>query len=57
MTHILKIKLNMLQFDQDKPIGNQYKLLNKLGSGSFGEVYKGINMETNELVAVKLVII
>ncbi|CAD8074458.1 unnamed protein product [Paramecium sonneborni] len=44
----------MLQFDQEKPIGNQYKITSKLGSGSFGEVFKGVNTETNEIVAIKL---
>ncbi|CAK77898.1 unnamed protein product (macronuclear) [Paramecium tetraurelia] len=44
----------MLQFDQEKPIGNLYKITTKLGSGSFGEVFKGVNMETNEIVAIKL---
>ncbi len=38
------------------PIGENYTLLykKKLGSGAFGEIYTGINKETNEEVAIKL---
>ena len=38
------------------PIGETYTLLykKKLGSGAFGEIYTGINKETNEEVAIKL---
>jgi len=35
-------------------IGNKYKLLEKIGSGSFGEIYKGENIRTKELVAIKM---
>lgn len=27
----------------------------RIGKGSFGEVYKGINLETNETVAIKVI--
>ncbi|CAG8825837.1 1576_t:CDS:2, partial [Dentiscutata erythropus] len=30
-----------------------YNLLEKLGTGSFGTVYKAINKTTNEVVAIK----
>jgi serine/threonine protein kinase len=30
-------------------------LLEKLGEGSFGMVYKGARIETNELVAIKII--
>jgi serine/threonine protein kinase len=35
-------------------IANKYKLLEKIGSGSFGEIYKGENIRTKELVAIKI---
>ncbi len=33
---------------------NKYKLIKKIGSGSFGEVYIGENIENNMKVAIKL---
>ncbi|KAL1200041.1 Casein kinase 1-like protein 11 [Cardamine amara subsp. amara] len=38
----------------DHVIGGKFKLGRKLGSGSFGELYLGINIQTGEEVAVKL---
>ena len=35
-------------------IGKKYKKLNKIGKGSFGEVYKGENLRTKEMIAIKL---
>jgi len=35
-------------------VQNKWKLQKKVGSGAFGEIYKGINVQTNEEVAVKL---
>ncbi|XP_037405697.1 casein kinase I-like isoform X1 [Triticum dicoccoides] len=35
-------------------VGNKYRLGRKLGSGSFGEIYLGTNVQTNEEVAIKL---
>lgn len=35
-------------------INKKYKILNKLGSGSFGSIYKGQNIRTNEYIAVKV---
>ncbi|KAL9323013.1 hypothetical protein ACSQ67_011066 [Phaseolus vulgaris] len=36
-------------------IGNKYRLGRKIGSGSFAEIYLGVNIETDEEVAIKLV--
>ena len=32
----------------------KYKLISKLGSGGFGEIYKGENVKTKKAVAIKL---
>ncbi|KMZ74817.1 putative Casein kinase [Zostera marina] len=38
----------------DRVIGGKYKLGKKIGSGSFGELFLGINIQSGEEVAVKL---
>ena len=35
-------------------IGNKYRVLKKIGSGSFGDIYLAVNRNTGEEVAVKL---
>jgi len=35
-------------------INKTYKLVRKLGSGAFGEIFLGVNLKTNEEVAIKL---
>ncbi len=35
-------------------IAGRWKLIRKIGSGSFGEIFLGINNETGEEVAIKL---
>jgi len=35
-------------------VANKYKIIEKIGSGCFGTVYKGINIRTNEFVAIKM---
>lgn len=35
-------------------VGNKYRLGRKIGSGSFGEIYQGTNIQTGEPVAIKL---
>lgn len=35
-------------------INNKYKIISKLGKGSFGNIYKGVNIRTHETVAIKV---
>ncbi|CAN1218201.1 Casein kinase 1-like protein 2 [Linum perenne] len=35
-------------------VGNKFRLGRKIGSGSFGEIYLGTNVQTNEEVGIKL---
>jgi serine/threonine protein kinase len=35
-------------------VGGRYRLGRKIGNGSFGEIYLGVNIQTNEEVAIKL---
>ncbi|GLU22396.1 hypothetical protein SLE2022_384760 [Rubroshorea leprosula] len=35
-------------------VANKFRLGRKIGSGSFGEIYLGTNIQTNEEVAIKL---
>jgi len=35
-------------------VGKKYRLGRKIGSGSFGEIYQGTNIQTGESVAIKL---
>lgn len=32
---------------------NKYKVIKKLGEGAYGIVVKGVNINTNQLVAIK----
>jgi len=38
-------------------IGNKYKLLKKIGTGSFGTIFEGMNIRTCEKVAIKIELI
>lgn len=38
---------------EGKLINNEYKLSKKIGSGSFGQIFSGTNINTNEEVAIK----
>lgn len=35
-------------------VNKKYKIINKIGGGSFGEIYKGQNIRTSEFVAIKV---
>ena len=35
-------------------VGGKYKVCKQLGQGAFGILYAGINLKTNEEVAIKL---
>lgn len=32
---------------------DKYKIINRVGEGSFGSVTKAVNLQTNEIVAIK----
>ncbi|PID82979.1 MAG: hypothetical protein CSB15_00455 [Clostridiales bacterium] len=38
----------------DNMINNRYKLIESIGSGGMNDIYKAIDLETNELVALKI---
>lgn len=35
-------------------IAGKFKICKRLGKGSFGELFQGLNLKTNEEVAIKL---
>ena len=35
-------------------VGGKYRVTKRLGSGAFGDIYAGVNIKTNEEVAIKL---
>uniref|UniRef100_A0A6C0DIP1 non-specific serine/threonine protein kinase n=1 Tax=viral metagenome TaxID=1070528 RepID=A0A6C0DIP1_9ZZZZ len=39
--------------NETKIIGNKYKIIKEIGAGTFGTIYEGINIRTNEKVAIK----
>lgn len=40
--------------EKEIKIGKGFKILKKLGRGSFGQIFHGINLKTNMEVALKL---
>ena len=36
------------------PVIRKYELLEKIGQGTFSQIYKGRNIRTNELIAIKI---
>lgn len=43
----------MAEDDISEPLG-KFRLVKKIGEGSFGQLYRGVNVETDEQVAIKL---
>lgn len=43
--------------ETEKIIANKYKLIKQIGNGSFGSIYKAVNIRTNENVAIKIELI
>jgi len=35
-------------------VGKNYRVLHKIGMGSFGEIYLGVDIRTNERIAIKV---
>jgi casein kinase 1 len=46
--------LNSQLLPSDIRVGGKYRLGRKVGAGSFGDIYVGVNTQTNEEVAIKL---
>jgi len=42
------------QQDMELRVGNKYRLRHKIGSGSFGDIYLGTDIQSGEEVAIKL---
>jgi casein kinase 1 len=38
----------------DLRVGNKYRIGRKIGSGSFGDIYQGTNIQTGDMVAIKM---
>ena len=38
----------------DLRVGNKYRIGRKIGSGSFGDIYQGTDIQSGESVAIKL---
>jgi len=46
-----------MELENNTIIANKYIIQEKIGNGSFGSIYKGINQRTNEKVAIKIELI
>lgn len=51
---IITVKNNFIQLNKD-PLSMHYKLIDKLGFGSFGYVLKALHLKTEKLYAIKIV--
>eukprot|EP01084_Bolivina_argentea_P174830 302816_1 len=50
----IKMKNKILKFNKKFPeLKGKYSIINKIGSGGYGTVYKAMNLLTNEIVAIK----
>nr|GEX37593.1 casein kinase I isoform delta-like protein [Tanacetum cinerariifolium] len=49
-----KLEDSKAEHQMEPRVGNKFRLGRKIGSGSFGEIYLGTNVQTNEEVAIKL---
>ncbi len=47
--------MKIAAIEQQIIVANRYIIDKKIGKGSFGEVYKGFDKETNQQVAIKIV--
>jgi len=48
------ITLIIINMDNTNVIGNKYKIIRSIGSGSFGSIFEGVNIRTSERVAIKV---
>ena len=51
------MEIKRIKQETNSMIGNKYRIIEKIGSGSFGEIYKGENIRTKEMVAIKMELI
>ncbi len=47
-------RISRLDAEMDLRVNKKYRLSRKIGSGSFGDIYLGVNVTTGEEVAIKL---
>ena len=52
--HVLEHTLNIYKADFGEELQEEYELLDIIGSGSIGQVYKGKHKRTKQLVAIKV---
>lgn len=53
-THTLNETHKLYKLDYNRDISEEYKLLEIIGSGSIGQVYKAIDKKTEKIVAIKV---
>ena len=45
------------ELQMDIRIANRFKVQKRIGSGSFGRIYQGVDLMTHEKVAIKIVML